>query len=87
VVVRKRRAPVVGRWYIPRTGSHVQTRKLVAPTPRWVLAVANLSVIYSAGGDVHYECSVLTFMRWVRKTRAISGKRKKGVIKWRGFSV
>lgn len=40
--------------------------------PRWVLALMNGHVIYSRGGDRHYECQVKTMRRWISRTRAVA---------------
>jgi len=46
-------------WYVPSDGK-----------PRWVLAVMNGRVLYSRGGDRHYECLETTMRRWMRRVRA-----------------
>jgi hypothetical protein len=62
--------PVAGRWYVPRTtAKDKRARRL---TPRWVLGVTSLGVIYGRGGARHYECRLDTFKRWVRETGASS---------------
>jgi len=74
--------PVVGRWYIPRP--RLPPHAAGAPleragfAPRWVLWVSAERVLYSRGGDKHYECKRETFRRWVRATQARSGKYSKG---------
>jgi hypothetical protein len=44
----------------------VGKRYFVGDKMRWVLAVGNDRVIYSRGGDKHYECLVKTFARWLK---------------------
>ncbi len=67
--------PVIGRWYLPRTSAKdKRSRKL---SPRWVLAVTELGVIYSRGGAHHFECEPTTFKRWIRETSASSTTPKK----------
>lgn len=53
--------PIAPDWYVPRRGR---------PVPRWVLAVSAERVLYSRGGDRHYECLRATFLRWVRSSEA-----------------
>jgi hypothetical protein len=47
----------------------VERRYIVGKRMRYVLAVGNGHVIYSRGGDVHRECQVKTFLRWLRSTK------------------
>lgn len=56
----------VGAWYVPTRRGH---------WPRWVLAaqhaagLTHLMVVYSRGGEHHFECQFNTFRRWVRRAR------------------
>ena len=54
------RAPLIHGWYIPTADD----------SPRWILAISKPSVIYSRGGDKHYECLIASFKRWMRQTNA-----------------
>jgi hypothetical protein len=57
------KAPIVqGAWYLTRPSG---------TGPRWVLALTATHVIYSKGGDRHYECQVRTFKSWIKRENAL----------------
>jgi hypothetical protein len=62
----------------PRCGWYVPTKKGYSgrQRARWVLGVENGHVLYSKGGELHYECKVSTFEKWSKRVAAEFNPRK-----------
>lgn len=52
-------------WYVPSNRGYAGRQRA-----RWVLALDNGRVLYSRGGEQHFECTAGTFLAWVKRVSA-----------------
>jgi hypothetical protein len=57
--------PVFCGWYVPTKKGYAGRQRA-----RWVLGVSNGRVLYSRGGELHYECTRRWFATWIKRVGA-----------------